>query len=185
MTSPLPSWAAGSSASVERMSSSRLSQSESCASMAFSGSQESMAQPSAIGLSWDSPLPSCISSRGCIFPVAALDMILSRSPRPAIWSRIPEQMSASERKASMQSYRAFSSSMSMDGIASQLRSILAPIGLWQRSITSTRELPSGPAVLANISRLRRVKRSIQTKSPFSMRERVHILSNPLCWVCSR
>ena len=52
-------------------------------------------------------------------------------------------------------------------------------------MTSTSETPSPPAEALNTSRLRTVKRSIQTKLPQSILEMEQMLARPAWWVCSR
>ena len=132
-----------------------------------------------------SPLLSCTISRGAIFPAAALEIILSRSPMfercSCIWSIAPElatKLSTVECLFSI-------SAKSLRGIVSQLRSILAPRGDEHLSITSSNDTPSFPAVELKTSRLRKVKRSIHTKLPLSMRESEHKCATPVFWFCSR
>ena len=138
-----------------------------------------------IGAVWLRPLRSCITSRGIIFPAAAREIIRSRSPMSPIMVCRRIRSSLLSTKCCTTSYLDSSSWRSITGIASQLRSSLAPIGDEHLSMTSTREVPSLPAVDAKISRLRKVKRSIQTKEFSSIREMEHMLLSSLCWVCSR
>ena len=69
--------------------------------------------------------------------------------------------------------------MSKMGSDSHSRSRRLPMGDAQRSRTSTRLVPSVPALLWKISRLRKVKRSIQTKLPSSMRPMLQMFLRPV------
>ena len=65
------------------------------------------------------------------------------------------------------------------GRDSHSRRSLLPIGDEHRSRTSTSDVPSAPALDWKTSRLRKVKRSIHTKLPSSMRLMEQIFLSPV------
>ena len=154
-------------------------------SMSSSACTPFPAHISMIGAVRLSPLRSCITSRGIIFPAAAREMILSRSPISPMNSCRRIRSSRLSMKCCTTEYLSSSSARSITGIDSQVLNRRAPIGEEHLSITSTSEVPSFPAVDENISRFLNVKRSIHTNDPSSMREIEHMLVSPVCWVCSR
>ena len=183
MTGPLPIWMAGSGSITRWISCSSFSQfrrpfrSFSRASAPFSRSL--MGSVSA------RPLPSCIISRGLAFPEAMRPRMRSRSPNlpRSVW--VSSRISGFSVKYWTTSYRAFSSLRSMMGMASQLRSMRAPMGLEHLSRVCTSDTPSAPEALWKTSRLRRVNLSIHTNLASSMRPMVQMFLRPVCWVCSR
>ena len=138
-----------------------------------------------MGAVWLRPRLSCITSLGIILPAAAREMILSRSPISEISPWRVRRSSCCFVKCSTTSYLSRSSFRSITGIARYDRSSLAPIGDEHLSITSISATPSLPAVDVNISRLRKVNLSIQTKLFSSILEMEQMFFSPTCCACSR
>ena len=190
MTSPFPMAAAASWVNVSVIALSSSEQSPMEAVSSASGAQTPDAVPCPehnflIGSNWARPRPNWRTSRGMILPVAALEIILSRSPILLIWHWTSFSSSLSCVKWPTMSYLAFSSFKSSDGIASQPRKRREPIGEQHLSMTLTSDTPSPPADALKISRLRMVNLSIHTNLSSSMREIEQMLARPVCWVCSR
>ena len=146
---------------------------------------QSPVHSSFIGPSCDRPRESWSTSRGIILPVAALDIILSRSPMLPICSWTAVSFSLLPVKLLTMSYLEFSSFRSTEGIASHPLNSREPIGEQHLSMTSTSATPSPPDEAANNSKFLIVKRSIQTNLLPSILEIEQMFANPVCCVCSR
>ena len=133
---------------------------------------------SEIGAVCSSPRFNCMTSRGAIFPAAALDIILSRSPMSPRCFCTWRRSSWLSMKWLTTEYRDSSSGMSITGIANQFLSSLAPIGEEHLSMTEIRGTPSPPAAEENISRFRKVNLSIQTNLFSSILEMEQIFFSP-------
>ena len=133
----------------------------------------------------ESPLKSCITSLGIIFPAAALATIRSKSPTCETSSLTASLFCSKSAKYCTTPCLLSISSLLFRGIASQLLSSRPPCGERLLSITCSRVVPSLPAAEEKISRFLKVKLSIHTKLSLSIRFNEQICATPALKLLSR